>query len=180
MDVIYKKLERFTYSLKNILAILPFSEELDLIGQYFPFRFESNIIVSDKKAYYFMISSNGAYIQQGIRAESSMTLKAQQNTWFQILSGRKSLTQEYNRGNVRMSNSRANFMYKLVLLSVLFETSDRIIRVGRILRVFPFLMLRAFLKNVVPHTHTVLKHIPSAVMVAFLNSISHLSDRLKK
>jgi len=180
MDLIYNQLERFTHSLKNILALLPFIEELDLIGQYFPLRFEANILIAEKKAYYFMVSPNGSFIQQGIRDESSMTLKAEQVTWLQIFNGRKSLTQEYNRGNVKMSNARSNFMYKLVLLSVLFETNDRIIRIGRILSIFPLLILRALLKNLFIHTHTVLRLIPSAVLQSFLNLISHLSNRLRK
>lgn len=180
MDWIYHQLERFTDALKNILAVVPSIEELDLITQLFPLRFEANIIVTDKRSYYFMLSPNGAFIQRGIRDESSMTLKAEQSDWLQIFLGKKSLTQEYNRGNVAMSNARANFMYKLVLLSVLFESMDRIIRAGRILSVFPFSILRALLKNVFTQMHTILNRIPSSVMQGLLNLISRFSTRLEK
>ena len=180
MDWIYNQLERFTHALKNILAVIPSIEELDLITQLFPLRFEANVIVTDKGTYYFMISPNGAFIQKGIRGESSMTLKAEQSNWLQIFTGKKSLTQEYNRGNVIMSNARANFMYKLVLLSILFESMDRIIRAGRILSVFPFSILRALLKNVFMRMHSILNCIPSSVMQGLLNSISRFSSRLEK
>ncbi len=180
MDWIYNQLERLTSALKNILALVPSTEELDLIGQLFPLRFEANIIVTDKRSYYFMLSPNGAFIQKGIRGDSSMTLKAEQSTWLQIITGKKSLTQEYNRGNVTMSNARANFLYKLVLLSVLFETMDRMIRVGRILDIVPFSILRALLKNIFMHVHSVLNRIPSSVMQSLLNTISRFSARLKK
>lgn len=180
MDWIYNLLEQFTCAVKNVLAVVPSTEELDLIGQLFPLRLEANIIVTDKGTYYFMISPNGAFIQKGLRGESSMTLKAEQSTWLQIITGRKSLTQEYNRGHVMMSNARANFMYKLVLLSMLFETKDRIMRVGRILSIFPFSILRAILKNLSERVQTILNRVPSSVMQGLLNSISRLSARLKK
>jgi hypothetical protein len=180
MDWIYNQLVQFTYACKNVLAVVPSTAELDLVGQLFPLRFEANIIVTDKGAYYFMISPNGAFIQKRLRGDSSMTLRAEQSTWLQIIAGRKSLTQEYNRGNVKMSNARANFMYKLVLLSVLFETKDRIVRVGRILSVFPISILRAILKTVSERMHTILNRIPSSVMQGLLNLISQLSARLKK
>lgn len=166
--------------MRNILAILPNNDELDLIGQYFPLRFEANILVSDKNAYYFMISPQGGYIQHGTRALSLMTLKSDQSTWLQILNGHKSLMQEYNRGNIKMSNARANFMYKLVSLGILFEMRSRIVRTGRILRVFSFSILRAFLMNLFKYTHTILNLIPSSVMNSILRLIGRLSERLDR
>ncbi|HUY01520.1 MAG TPA: hypothetical protein VMV49_18295 [Candidatus Deferrimicrobium sp.] len=180
MDLIYSDLTSFVQSLKNIFTILPMSKELGLIGQYFALRIEANILVSDKSAYYFLITPNGGYIKRGTRDISLMTLKANQKTWLQILNGQKSLMQEYNRGNVTMSNARTNFMYKLVLLGILFESRNRITRAGRILSPLPLSILRIFLINIFKYTHTILNIIPSSVMQSFLNLITRLSTRFEK
>lgn len=179
-NLIYSQLDQFVQSSRNLLAILPKTKESDLIGQYFPLRFEANILVSDKAAYYFMVSQSGGFIKRGRRSISLMTLKANQVTWLQILNGHKSLMQEYNRGNVILSNARANLLYKLVLLSVLFETRDRIARAGRMLRIFPLTIIRTFLHNIDKYIPTILNRIPSSIMQSILNLASRLSERLEK
>jgi len=179
-ELIYDQLKQFVQYGKYVIAILPKNDELELVNQYFPIRFEANIIVLDKATYYFMISSNGGFIKRGSRFVSLMTLKADETTWLHILNGHKSLTQEYNRGNVTMSNARANFMYKLVLLSILFETRTRIIRVGRILSFFPISFIRTFLKIILKYIPTLLNRIPSSTMQAIINFTSSLGERFEK
>ncbi len=179
-ELIYNQLKQFVQYSRYITALLPKNDELELINQYFPIRFEANIIVSNKATYYFMVSSNGSFIKRGSRSISLMTLKADATTWLHILNGHKSLTQEYNRGNVTMSNARANFMYKLVLLSILFETRTRIIRTGRILSIFPLSFVRAFLKITLKYIPTLLNRIPSSTMQAIINFTSALGERFEK
>ncbi len=180
MDWIYSQLEQFVHSSKNLLALVPKKKEFEVVEQYFPLRFEANIIVSDKATYYFMVSENGGFIRHGLRALSLISLKADYSTWLQILNGSKSLMQEYNRGHVTMSNARANFIYKLALLSVLFESRSRIVRAGRILKVFPLSFLRAFLLNLLNNTSTILNRIPASVKQSFITIAGRLSNRLEK
>jgi len=178
--LIYRRLWQLVHACKKLFALIPSNKELIRLSEYFPLRLEANIIVSEQTAYYFMVSQNGGFIKKGTLAISLMTLKASERTWLRILNEHSSLLQEYNRGNVQMSNARANFLYKITLLSLLLGDNSRIIRAGRIIRGFPSAVIRVLLLKMIQIVPSLLNRIPPAVQQSFVNLGIQLSNRLEK
>jgi len=178
--LIYRQLVEFVQSSKILFGILPKNDELEILGQYFPLRVEANIFILGEEAYYFMVSQNGGFIRRGERSVSLMSLKAKGKTWLQILNGHKSLIQEYNRGTVEMSNARANFLYKLTLLSIFFESRNRIVRAGRILKIIPIAIIRAVIAKMLKIMPNILNYSPSVFLQSLINWASQFSYRFER
>ncbi|MHA1229596.1 MAG: hypothetical protein ACTSRP_00750 [Candidatus Helarchaeota archaeon] len=147
MTVIYEFFKELVEDIEPILKILPINNPtINILMQYFPIIFESNIIINDtNEQFYFIISPEHSSIKRGKNRYSSMTIISDESTFLRIIRGKSSILREFNFQNLWISNLKFSYMYRIILLGLLVQSKQKYDKRQKILKMIPVKVLKNFL-----------------------------------
>jgi hypothetical protein len=71
-----------------------------------------------------------------------MSIILNEKICFDIIKGKKSLLREFNRGKIHISNLKQVYMYRIILLGMIFQSKREETTMTKLLRVLPINIIK--------------------------------------
>jgi hypothetical protein len=129
---------------KPVFKLLPVNNNaVNILLQYFPLLFEANFIIKDtKEEFYFRISPEYSTFSKKRNPYAMMSIILNEKICFDIIKGKKSLLREFNRGKIHISNLKQVYMYRIILLGMIFQSKREETTMTKLLRVLPINIIK--------------------------------------
>ncbi|TFF85909.1 MAG: hypothetical protein EU551_03005 [Promethearchaeota archaeon] len=133
---------------KPLLKLLPiYNNAVNILLQYFPLLFEANFIIKDTgEEFYFRIAPEYSTVSKKRNPYAMMSIILNEQTCFDIIKGRKSLLREYNRGIINISNLKQVYMYRIILLGMIFQSKREDNTINKLLQILPLNIIKNFIQ----------------------------------
>lgn len=134
---------------KPVLKLLPvYNNAVNILLQYFPLLFEANFIIKDTgEEFYFKISPEYSNFSKKRNPHAMISIIIpNEKTCFDIIKGRKSLLREFNMGNIHISNLKQVYMYRIILLGIIFQSKREDNTINKLLRILPINIIKSFIQ----------------------------------
>jgi len=122
-DEIFLFFNELIENFSSIFKLIPINnKEINILNQYFPISIEANFIIQDKsKEYFIRLSPEYSLIQLKRNPFAMMTLVMDEKTCLKIINGKSTILREFNFGRIQVSNLKQTYMYRIILLGLIFE-----------------------------------------------------------
>lgn len=133
---------------KPILKLLPiYNNAVKILVQYFPLLFEANFIIKDTSdGFYFRISPEYSTFCKKINPYAMMSITLNEDTCLDIIKGKKSLLREFNMGNIDISNLKQVYMYRIILMGIIFQSKQEENTINKLLRILPIDIIKILIQ----------------------------------